>query len=150
MDRLGRDDLRQLVETNGTWHVSIYLPTQRAGNEQQQNPIRLKNLLAQADKKLLDYGVRRPEVEEILRSAMDLLEDSMFWQHQSDGLAVFLSQGLSRIYRLPVTFEEAVVVGKSFYVQPLLQLLNGDGIFYILALSLNQRKLFRASKDNIH
>jgi hypothetical protein len=150
MDTFTRDELRQLVEADGKWHVSIYLPTQRAGNEQQQNPIRFKNLLAQAEKKLLDYDVRRPEVDEMLRSAADLLADPMFWQHQSDGLAAFLSKDLSRIYRLSARFDEAVVVGKSFYVQPLLQLLNGNGNFYILSLSVNQRKLFKASKDMIH
>ena len=42
MDTIRRDDLRQLVETNGKWHVSIYLPMHRAGNDQQQESIRLK------------------------------------------------------------------------------------------------------------
>jgi hypothetical protein len=150
MDTLNRSDVQQLAEANGKSHVSIYLPTQRAGSEQQQNLIRFKNLLNQAEKKLLDYDVRRPEVEEMMRSATDLLADPLFWQHQSDGLAVFLSKDLSRIYRLPARFDEAVVVSKSFYVQPLLTLLNGNGNFYILSLSINQRKLFQASKDSIH
>ena len=149
MDTLRREDLRQLVESNGEWHISIYLPMHRAGNEQQQDSIRLKNLLSQAEKKLLDYGLRRPEVEQMLTSANDLLVNRDFWQNPSDGLAVFISKDTSRTFRLPANFEEAVVVGKSFYVQPLLPLLNGNGIFYILSLSLNQNKLFRASKDNI-
>jgi hypothetical protein len=149
MDVLRRSELRELVETNGKWHVSIYLPTHRVGNEQQQDPIRLKNLLAQAEKKLLDYGVRRPEAEELLRPAEDLLHDSIFWQQGSEGVAIFLSTGTSRIYRLPNSFEEMLVVGKSFAVQPLLPLLNGNGNFYILALSQNQTRLFQASKDNL-
>jgi hypothetical protein len=139
-----------LVETNGKWHVSIYVPTHRAGNEQQQDPIRLKNLLAQAEKKLLAYGVRRPEAEELLKPAQDLLQDGMFWQQGSDGLAIFISKDTSRIYRLPNRFEELVVVGKSFYVQPLLPLLNGNGNFYIFAISLNRPRLFQASKDNLN
>jgi hypothetical protein len=150
MDILRRNDLRQLVETNGKWHVSIYVPTHRAGNEQQQDPIRLKNLLAQAEKKLLAYGVRRPEAEELLKPAQDLLQDGMFWQQGSDGLAIFISKDTSRIYRLPNRFEELVVVGKSFYVQPLLPLLNGNGNFYIFAISLNRPRLFQASKDNLN
>ena len=150
MDTLRRSDLRQLVETNGEWHVSIYLPTHRAGSDQQQDPIRLKNLLAQAEKKLLDYGVRRPDVEEMLRPAEDLLVNRDFWQNPSDGRVIFISRDTSRIFRLPTRFEEVVVVGKSFYVQPLLPLLNGNGNFYILALSLNHPRLFQASKDNIN
>src|SRR5919198_3023490 len=119
MDVLKRSDLQQLVQMNGKWHVSIYLPMHRAGNEQQQDPIRLKNLMAQAEKKLLDYHVRRPDVEELLRPAADLLVARDFWQHPGDGLAMFLSKDAARIYRLPQNFEEAVVVSKSFYVQPL-------------------------------
>jgi hypothetical protein len=135
---------------NGKWHVSIYIPMHRAGNEQQQDPIRLKNLMNQAEKKLLEYGVRRPEVEELLRPAEDLLVARDFWQHPGDGLAMFLSKDASRIYRLPHSFDEAVVVSKSFYVQPLVPLINGKGRFYILSLSINQNKLFEASKDDIH
>src|SRR5689334_6279143 len=63
---------------------------------------------------------------------------------------MFLSKESSRIYRLPHSFEEAVVVSKSFYVQPVVPLINGNGRFYILSLSINQNKLFEASKDDIH
>ncbi len=105
--------------------------------------------MAQAEKNLLEYGVRRPEVLEMLRPAEELLLDSGFWQRQSEGLAIFISKESSRIYRLPIHFDEVVVVGKSFYVQPILPLLNGNGNFYILALSLNQTRLFQASRDNI-
>jgi hypothetical protein len=149
MDVLKRTDLQRLVEMNGKWHVSIYTPMHRVGNEQQQDPIRLKNLMAQAEKKLLEYEVRKPDVEELLRPAEDLLVRRDFWQHPGDGLAIFLSGDASRIYRLPETFDEAVVVGKSFYVEPLLPLINGNGSFYILAISLNQNRLFQASKDEI-
>jgi hypothetical protein len=149
MDILKRTDLQQLIETNREWLVSIYVPTHHGRSEQQQDPIRLKNQLAQAEKTLLEYGVRRPEVEQILRPAEELLPDRKFWQHQSEGLAVFLSNDVSRIYRLPDRFEELAVVGKSFYVKPLLPLLNGNGNFYILALSINQVRLFLASRDNL-
>lgn len=149
MDILKRSDLQELIETNGEWHVSLYMPTERAGAEQQQNPIRLKNLMAEAEEKLLGYGVRRPDVEEMLRPAEELLSNREFWQHQSDGLAVFLSDGVSRIYRLPQRFEELVVVGKKFHAQPLLPLFSGNGNFYILALNLNQTRLFLASRDDL-
>src|SRR6266516_7237637 len=149
MDVLKRSDLQQLVTTNGKWHVSLYMPTHRVGRDQQESPIRLRNLMAQAEKNLLEYGVRRPEALEMMRPAEELLLDSGFWQRQSEGLAIFISKESSRIYRLPIHFDEVVVVGKSFYVQPILSLLNGNGNFYILALSLNQTRLFQASRDNI-
>ena len=149
MDDLKRTDLEELINADGDWHVSIFIPTHPAGSEQQQNPIRLKNLLAQAEKTLLEYGARRPEVQDITRPAQELLLDSIFWQHQAQGLAVFLSNDASRIYRLPNRFDELVVVGKRFNVKPLLPLLTKDGQFYILAISQNQTRLFRASRDHL-
>lgn len=150
MDVLRRVDLRELVEREGTWHVSIYMPTHRAaGREQQQDPIRLKNLLTQAENRLLEYNVHRTDAEEMLRPAHELLEDRKFWQYQSDGLAVFLSEGYSKVYHVPHRFEEMAAVSKSFYVKPILPLLNVNGNFYILAISINQVRLFQASRDSM-
>jgi hypothetical protein len=149
MDTLKRSDLQELIETQGEWHVSLYLPTHRAGTEQQQDPIRLKNLMAEAQEKLMEYGVRRPDVEEMLRPLEELLSNREFWQHQSDGLAIFLADGVSRIHRLPRRFNELVVVGKKFHVQPLLPLFSGNGNFYILALNLNQTRLYLGSRDDL-
>lgn len=149
MDTLKRTDLQQLVESNGEWHISLYMPTHPVGQEQLQDPIRLKNLLAEAEKNLINYAVRRPDVQEMLRPAEELLTDRDFWQSQGSGLAVFLSKDLSRIYRLSAGFDELAIVGKRFYVQPILPLLNGNGNFYLLTLSQNQTRLFLASRDNL-
>ena len=85
----------------------------------------------------MEYGVCRPGVAEMLRPADELLTNREFWQHHSDGLAIFLADGISRIHRLPRRFEELVVMGKKFYIQPVLPLFSGNGNFYILALNLN-------------
>lgn len=69
MDILNRANLQDLIEVTGKWCVSIYMPAHPIGAEQQQNPIRLKNLLTQAKKDLLVYGLRRPEAENLLRPA---------------------------------------------------------------------------------
>jgi hypothetical protein len=43
MDILNPADLKSLITQPGRWSVSLYMPTQRAGNEQQQSPIRAQN-----------------------------------------------------------------------------------------------------------
>lgn len=149
MDTLKKTDLEQLIEANGQWHISLYMPTHPVGQEHLQDPIRLKNLLSQVEKDLLAYDVRRPDVEQILRPAEELLTNKEFWQTEGSGLAVFLSRDLSRIYRLSAGFDELAIVGKSFYVQPILPLLNGNQNFYLLTLSQNLTRLFIASRDNL-
>jgi hypothetical protein len=149
MDILKQKDVHQLIESSGNWHVSLYLPTHRVGREQQQDPIRFKNLIARAQEKLFDSGLSAPEVQALMQPAESLLTDRDFWQHQSDGLAAFLSPGFSQTYRLPSRFDELLDIGNNFQIKPLLPLLSQDGQFYILALSMNDIRLFLGTRDTI-
>jgi hypothetical protein len=149
MDILNPNDLQSLIGVTGNRCISLYMPTHRFGPEQQEDPIRLKNLLAEAEAKLTVQGIRRPQIQKLMRPAEELLWNSDFWRYQSEGLAVFLSTDFSRIYRLPVAFEELLVIANNFHIKPLLSLFNKDGRFYILALSLNKIRLFSATRDSI-
>lgn len=129
--------------------VSIFLPTHRSGPEIKQDPIRLKNLLSDAEKRLEERGVRADARKAILAPAHDRIDDLDFWQHQADGLAFFLAPDTVHELRLPLQLEELVVVGPWFEVKPLLPLLVGDGQFYVLALSRGSNHLLRATRHAV-
>jgi hypothetical protein len=126
------------------------MPTHRSGPETQQDPIRLKNLIRQAEERLSAAGIRQPDASEVLRPARELIEEEAFWRHQSEGLALFLRVGWSRRYRLPHSFDEMVVVSDRFHVSPLLPLLTGDGRFFVLALSENEARLLAGTRSAVH
>ena len=149
MDVLSRDDLELLVRQPRSSCASLYMPTHRSGPETQQDPIRLKNLIRRAEESLVAGGIRRPDANEVLRPARELIEDEAFWRHQSDGLALFLRTGWFRCYRLALRFEETVVVSDRFHVSPLLPLLTGDGHFFVLALSENESRLLAGTRFNV-
>ena len=149
MEIINKAELEYLMNKNQQWCVSIYLPTHRTGVETQQDPIRLKNQLKEAEKLLSAQGVSTRDVQSILEPANTLLQDFTFWQHQSDGLAIFLTANSIRLYRLPLDFKELVVVKNNFYIQPLLPLFTGDGQFYILVLSLNNIRLLNGTRYSI-
>jgi len=149
MDILTRSELRTLTRKPGGWCISIYMPTHRVGAEIQQDPIRLKNLLSETEERLLADGLRSSEAQELLEPAEKLLQDGLFWQHQSDGLAIFLSSDQFRYCRLPFDFEELVVVTDRFHVKPLLPLFSGDGQFYMLALSQNEVRLLQGTRYSV-
>lgn len=149
MDILNPTDLKSLIEQKGKWCVSVYMPTHRVGRDQQQDPIRLKNLLAEAETKLLANGIRRPEVQKLMEPAEQLLWNRDFWQHQGDGLAIFLSNEFSKVFRLPAAFEDTLIIGNTFHITPLLPLLGREGTIYILAISLNHVRLFQATADTV-
>lgn len=151
MDILSREDLKRLSDKRDGWHVSIYMPTHRAGPETQQDPIRLKNLLEEAKERLMASdrdrpGLRAPEARARLEPASKLIQDGLFWQRQSDGLAIFVSSEMAHYYRLPLDFEELVIVADRFHVKPLLPLLSGDGRFYVLALSQDATRLLQGTR----
>jgi hypothetical protein len=145
MDRITLAELKEtFLETRFPWCVSIYMPTHRAGRETEQDRIRFKNLLREVENRFLAQGLRSPEVRERLKDAYQLLQDGGFWKRRSDGLAVFFSAGGLRALRLPVHFEETLVISDRCHVKPLLPLLVSDSRFFILALSQNQVRLLEA------
>lgn len=149
MDIVNRAELERLMRKEEQWCVSIYLPTHRTGTDTQQDPIRLKNLLGKAEKDLSDRGMGRRDVQKMLEPASVLLQDSDFWRHQRDGLAIFLSSDGIRRYRLPLNFEEFVSVMDRFHIKPLLPLFTGDGQFSILALSQNEIRLLLGTRYSV-
>lgn len=149
MDIFPKDELKTLVEeqTVGCVCVSVYMPTYRPGRaDVQQNPTRLKNLLREAQERLMKRGLREPEADEYLQSARRLLDDSFFWATMSDGLAIFLSKDYFRYYRLPIQLPELVVVANRFHVKPLLPMLAADGRFYVMAISQKAVRLLESTR----
>jgi hypothetical protein len=142
----GRTDLRELLECPDDVAVSIYLPTQRTGDVE-QGAIRLKNLVREAEEKLQVMGLRQPEAAQLMERARMLVDDTLFWHHQSDGLALFVSESTFTYFRLPYGPDDTVVVATRFHVSPLLPLFAADGIFYILGLSQNKVRLLQCSRD---
>lgn len=147
MSLLSIDELKTLVETEGSC-VSIYMPTHRMGTETQQDPIRFKNLIQQAEEHLIASGLRGQDARDLLERAKEL-DDYQFWQHQSDGLAIFVSNNVFSYYSVPLDFAELVVVSDCFHVKPLLPMLTGDGQFYVLALSQNQVRLLQGTRYSV-
>lgn len=148
-DFLSKERLKQLIQTQQEPCISIYMPTHRMGDQTQQDPIRLRNLLDDAQKKLEENHMRRPDAAELLQPARRLIDDYNFWQNQSDGLVLLLNQDDVNIHRLPLAFEELVIISDQFHVKPILPLFNSDGRFYILALSQNEVRLLEASKHHV-
>ncbi len=146
---LSRTELRSLAATAAPFCVSIYMPTHRAGPEVQQEPIRLRNLLAEAERRLTAAGMRAADARELVAPADTLVPRHNFWQHRGEGLAVFLAPDLFRFYRLPHPADELVVIGRRFHLKRLLPLLAPDGRFYILGLSQSRVRLLEGTRHTV-
>jgi len=129
--------------------VSLFLPTRRSTREVQQGAIRLKNLVREASEQLITSGKRPAEARGLLEPVRKLIEDDWFWQHQKDGLAVFISPDFFRDYQVARTFPELVVVAGRFHLRPLLPLLSEDAAFYVLGLGQSQVRLYEVGIDGV-
>lgn len=143
-----REEIQNLLQNPGRPCVSIYMPTFRAGAETQQNPIRLKNLLRRVQERLVETGMKDTDAAELMTPVRELVDDQTFWQTQADGLAIFRSPSVFKTFRLPTPLDENAVVEHRFHLKPLFSLVNGDGRFYILALSQKNLRLIAASRHS--
>jgi hypothetical protein len=149
-DSISKRELGELLEgAGGGPCVSIFLPTVRAGSETQQNPVRFKNLLREATHRLEERDLGDRALDELLAPARALVDDYDFWQHQEEGLAVFLAPGFFRTYRVPLGFKELAAVEDRFHLKSLLPLFNVRGRFFILALSQKQVRLLTGDRNEV-
>lgn len=142
-------ELKLLGEQTWPVAISIYLPTARKGPETLQSHTRLRNLLRSAEEKLTTLGIKDEQISRLLSPARALVNDYEFWQHQNEGLAVFLSPQGMQTYSLPVHVDESMLVNPRFYIKPLIALYAENGRFWVLCLTLKSVKLFRATRYTI-
>lgn len=140
--------LRTLAETRKPGSISIYLPTHRFGPETEQDPIRLKNLLAKAEERALVYGLDKRTVRAALAPAGALLDDAEFWRYQGEGLAILISPDAEHRYRLSSPVDEVAYVGDRFCVRPLVRAVTRGQRFCVLALSQNAIRLLDCSRTS--
>ncbi len=108
--------------------------------------LRLKNNLKEVGNILDEQGLSEKEKRVILDPVKELLDDDLFWRNQSDGLAVFTDGKEIHTFTMPVHFKPKVYVRDHYYMLPVIPYFNDDGIFYLLAISTQQVRLYECSR----
>ncbi|MEZ6128572.1 MAG: hypothetical protein R3C59_07805 [Planctomycetaceae bacterium] len=151
-DTVDRHLLDGLTGSRDSLCVSIFIPTHRCGTEVQQDPIRLKNAVKRAKSQLVEFGMPEEDADQILQPAAGLSQEdasSDFWQHQSDGLALLLSEAETVILQLPVKFGEQVSVSDRFALKPLILAQTSNEQFHVVAVSRNGVRVFRGCASGL-
>lgn len=150
MDLFNRSELRRLAELEDDVCISLYMPTYRNESDWSQNTTRLKNLLRDARNQLREQGYREDAIDETLGEARTLLDRPGFWRSRiGDGLALFITSETTESFRLPLPFDEVVVVEDRFHLKPLFPLIAANNRFYLLALSKNNVQLFQGTHQSV-
>lgn len=144
-----REEARNLATRRDGHHVSLLMPVHPVAADFQQDVIRLRNLLRAAKEQLVAQGVRAPVADELLAPAAAPIDSLMFWKQGGRGLAMYLTNGFFRAYRVPLELSELVTVSDEFHLKPLLRLLHGDGTYFVLALSGNEVRLLQCTHHEV-
>ena len=150
MPFIDRQDIETLALAGGDAHVSLYMPTVKAGKETRQNPTRFKNLVKRAREELATMGTSEDTVESLLKPVEDYAVDPEVWKNQNRALAIFVSPEVFRVVNVPFEVEEQVIAGPRFHLKPILRLLLADTDFYALKVGLGGSRLYYGNRYSVH
>ncbi|MEX0638846.1 MAG: hypothetical protein WD094_00190, partial [Balneolaceae bacterium] len=142
-------DIRDLNSKSEELNITITLPTHRKGEEVQQAPIRLKNLVNRVQKDLKERGMKDREIEEYLGKARELISDLKFWNHTDKGLALYINSSLFKSMQLPYDLKENTSVSDQFLLTPLFPMVSLEGTWTMLSLNLNNIRLLRCTRNEM-
>ncbi|NGM64032.1 hypothetical protein [Sphingobacterium sp. SGR-19] len=139
--------LKELTAIQGEPCISIYMPTHRVHPANATDPITFKNLYKKTLQYTKDNKLNRHE--KLIQPLEKLIDDKNFWDHNDEGLAIFVSSQDTQILRLPQKVQEITCVADSFCVKPLFKLYHENQPYYLLALALDDVKLYKGDKYQI-
>lgn len=148
MEVLAKELIQELLSVNQPPGISLYMTTHRSHPENLQDPIRFQNLVKQLEESLLEQ-YPAVEVKKLLEPYLTLSNNSEFWGHTLDGLAVLGSTELFKVIRLPVAVQELAIVADSFHTKPLRQYLQSVDRYHVLGLSLHEINLFEGNRHSL-
>lgn len=148
MNALNRQTVIELAAPCKDVCVSVYLSTDRTGRTARQEPIRLKNLLSQAEERFEKNGMRPVAARKMFADLRTRAEEPSFWSEPSDGLALFVRRGECRMVKTPFQVAETVHAGSTPYLRPLLPGIS-DSAYWLLAFSQNSVRLLHGSQAGL-
>ncbi|HSU86904.1 MAG TPA: hypothetical protein VLI42_09255, partial [Chthoniobacterales bacterium] len=121
-------------------------PTHRHYPDNQQDPIRFRNLLKTLDQSLRE-NYPAQDARPLLQPFEKLAQDRDFWNCTFDGLAVLAAPGIVRVYKLRRPVNELAVVADSFHVKPLMRILQSADGYQVLGVSREKISFFEGNRD---
>jgi hypothetical protein len=148
MKLVTKEILKDLAQHKNDLCISIYSPTHRAGKDvlTGKDVIAFKTEVQKIKNQLEDRGMHVREVTQLLQPAYDLMEDTNFWRKLDQGLVVFIGKNFFQYHIVPISFEPFSLISHSFHLEQLLPLVSENGKYFILALDLENVKLYQATK----
>ena len=129
--------------------VSVLTPTHRREPENAQDPVRLRNVVAEAKKQLeSDPSVTRERRSDVVRHLDQALRE-VDLAHAEDGLVIFAAPGEHQVWSLARTVPERVVLSDTFLTRNLVSAHAAERPFWVLSVSPDRATLWSGGLDRV-
>src|SRR6202023_2356692 len=159
------EEFKALAQVKGETCVSMYLPTSHLGSDAKANRTAFQDLAKKALSQLKEAGIGKVEItafaeqfDRLARVEPDVQDQDKvrkqqhakpdpvdsFWHHQANGLAVLVTSGATRTFRLPNSPKPLAEVADRFHLTPLIRAMTSPHDVYVLALAEESVRLIHA------
>jgi hypothetical protein len=121
--------------------VTIILNTHRTRPDNQKDALTLKNLIKEAEVRLLN--------NESKRDAKPLIDQTIDHSHNQESLIFFVNEDMADYVRLPIEVENRVIIDNTFATRDLVRALHLESSYYVLVLSQQKVRLIEAFNDKV-
>ncbi|MDX1571307.1 MAG: hypothetical protein R3200_12555 [Xanthomonadales bacterium] len=150
-EALTREFISSRVDRNGPdaerLTATIAMPIVRKGPETRQNPIRLKSCLKRASDHLRSLGADETWTESL--AGIELSADQWRELQRHSAACLLADRDESHLVGIPHSWPEAVWVGKSPWLRPLIQSWMSPSEAAILCLTLEEAWLLQVTADAV-
>jgi hypothetical protein len=146
---IDRQTIRQLIQHRAESCLSLYLPLEDGGDGPEQDVIRLRNLLREAERQLAARGLSDRTIGNRLDPIRRRIDSRQLPRRGGVSLALFLDGEEEHSLELPFSVPAFVWCGERFHVKPLFAVTDAPPTVYVLALSQRRVDLFRIDDDHV-
>ncbi|MEV7285115.1 chemotaxis protein [Streptomyces sp. NPDC093252] len=129
--------------------VSVLTPTHRREPDNAQDPVRLRNVVAEAKKQMeADPAVTRERRAEVV-SQLDQAVTEVDLAHSEDGLVIFAAPGEHQVWSLARSVPERVVLSDTFLTRNLVSAQAAERPFWVLSVSADRVTLWNGGGERV-
>ena len=139
--------LKQLKDIISESCVTIILNTHRTKPDNLKDPLKLKNLVKEAENRLLSYKSKRDA--SLVISKINELADNIDHSRNLESLILFVNEDIAEFIRLPIAVNDRVIIDKTFATRDLVRALHQETNYYVLVLSKQKVRLIEAYNDRV-
>lgn len=142
-----RQDLNHLQSFIKIPALSILLQTHRSFPDNKQDPVRVKNLVDEAKERLAAEFSQR-DLEPLLQR-LDALVSTIDYPYTLDGLALYVSHHFAKLYYLPFSVPDRVVIDQTFATRDLVYGMHRQQRYWVLLLSQASTRLLAGTGETL-